>query len=81
MILDRLAEVYPGNHFNMAEIANTGVYTSINTTINFTGISPAVLDVIGQQLKDLPFVMTGLSFDITDNNVLGGTINLQLLGS
>lgn len=81
VILDRLAEVYPGNHFNMAEIANTGVYTSINTTINFTGISPAVLDVIGQQLKDLPFVMTGLSFDITDNNVLGGTINLQLLGS
>lgn len=81
VILDRLAEVYPGNHFDMAEIANTGVYTSINTSINFTGISPAVLDVIGQQLKDLPFVLTGLTFDITDNNVLGGTINLQLLGS
>lgn len=80
VILDRLVKVIPGNSFQMAEVANTGAYTTINSSILVTGVSLSTLDLVGQQLNGLPFVLNSVSLDYT-NGVFNGSLTLQLLGS
>ncbi len=81
VIIDRLSKVYRGNSLTTAETANNGVYTSMTVTISFENVSLSVVNLIGQQLKNLPFVLKELSMTISDSGAVGGTINLQLLGS
>lgn len=80
VILDRLVKVIPGNSFQMAEVTNSGVYTTINSSILVTGMSLSSLDLVGQQLNGLPFVLNSVSLD-NANGVFSGSLTLQLLGS
>ena len=81
LILDRLSKVYPGNSFALAESTNSGVYTTQSASIAFSNIGMSVLSLIGQQLKNLPFVLKGVTLTVNSDGSVTGSINLQLLGS
>jgi len=56
-LIDKLAEVYPGNNLQLSEFENRGAYTGVTLTITFSNTAPMVLALIGEQFKDLPFVV------------------------
>lgn len=80
--VDRLANVYPGNNLTIGHFVKKegGVYTSATLTIKIQNISPVVLAMIGEQFKDLPFVLHEVKLNITDGNLTGSVI-IEALGS
>ncbi len=78
--LDRLSKVYPGNHVKLNDFENKGVYTDVQVTVMVDEITPILLTLIGQQLKDLPFSLQSIVFDI-DKGSLTGTIVIDALGN
>lgn len=81
VLIDRLSKVYPGNSVTVSETNNNGFYSSLVMTLSFENVSLAVVNLIGQQLRNLPFVLKDCSLTISDVGTVGGRINLQLLGS
>lgn len=79
-VIDRLSDSYPGNHYNLAEINSKGVYSTTKLTINVSNLSPMVLTLIGQQFKDLPFVIKQISLTAKDGS-FDGSIILEGLGT
>jgi hypothetical protein len=79
-LIDRLATVYPGNHLALSEAIDKGVYQNVVITIRIEKVTPEILALIGDQLKDLPFVMQSVSLTI-DNGFITGNIIIQALGS
>lgn len=78
--VDKLSTVYPGNHLKLAAFDNKGVYTDVAISIDIENVSPVVLSLIGQQFKDLPFVLQSISLDV-DKGSFTGSINIDALGS
>lgn len=78
--VDKLATVYPGNKLQIGEMASKGVYLDVNVIINLEGISPVVFGLIGDQFKDLPFVLQKLDMTMDKGN-LTGSITMEALGS
>lgn len=78
--VDKLSTVYPGNHFKLSDFTNKGVFTDVIFTVSFDSVTPAVLVLIGDQSKDLPFVLQEIKLDVKEGN-LTGSINLEALGS
>ncbi len=79
-LVDRIGAVYPGNRMELAELTKTGPYSQVQVTINLTDVSPGVLPLLGEQLKDLPLVLQSVTLTIT-NGVLAGTIIILAIGS
>jgi hypothetical protein len=79
-LIDRLSTVYPGNHLALSETIDKGNYQNVVITIRIDKVTPEILVLIGDQLKDLPFVMQSVSLTI-DNGVITGNIIIQALGS
>ena len=80
VLLDKLVNVYPGNSLQLGEFATQGVFTKATLTISLTSVSPVVLGLIGQQLKDLPLVLKSVSLNVTDG-MLAGSIIIDVLGN
>lgn len=80
VFIDKLSNVYPGNHLRVNETSSKGVFSTTNLTVELSDVSLVVLSLIGEQLKDLPFVVQDLSLNVASDS-LTGTINLQILGS
>lgn len=80
-LLDKLANVYPGNSLQLGEFANKGVFTDASLTISLATASPVVLGLIAEQFKDLPLVLKSISLTVTDNGNLNGTIVIDVLGN
>jgi len=78
--IDRLSNVYPGNHLKLGTFDNKGVYSDVPITIDVEDISPIVLSLIGEQFKGLPIIVQTLSVTL-DKGSLTGTINIDALGS
>lgn len=78
--IDQLAIVYPGNHLSLSEFSNKTAYTDVTLTIKLEDVSPSVIALIGNQTKDLPFVLQGIILNVTDGS-LSGSIILEALGS
>lgn len=78
--IDKLANVYPGNHLQLGDFAKKGVYTDTIITITVDNITPALLALIGAQFKDLPFVLQKMTLTV-NNGSLTGTITIEALGS
>jgi len=76
----RLSNVLPANSMSFTAFVSHDVYSNTVVTITVDNISPAVLALVGQQLKDLPLVLNKVSLTITNGN-LSGTIVLTALGS
>lgn len=79
-LIDRLSYVLPGNNLTLTPGVDKGKYTEVNMTLTVTDVSIDTLDLIGQQLKTLPLVLSKIN--VTYNNgYISGTINLKALGN
>lgn len=78
--VDHLSAVYPGNHLQLSEIANKGKYNDVTIIISVDKISPATFALIGEQMKDLPFVLKTVALTV-NNGMLTGSINFEAVGS
>jgi hypothetical protein len=81
VIIDKLAKVLPGNSIGISAFNNKDVFTTVQMTINFNSISPAILELIGKQLEGLPLVLNNVSLTLTDENGLNGSIMFDVLGN
>lgn len=77
-IVDKLRTVSPNTSLQMSSFVDRRVYTEVTMTINFTGISPDVLDMIGNQLKNLPLVLNKVSISVENGNLTGSMVLLVL---
>lgn len=79
--VDDLAHIYPGNHLKLSAITNKGSYGIIAVTLNIDqNVTPAILALIANTLRDLPFNLKKMDLEIT-NGTFVGTINLEALGA
>lgn len=78
--VDRLSDIYPGNHVTLGEFVHKDVYTDVVFTIDLAGITPTVLSLIGSLFKDMPFVLQNISIEVK-NGVINGSINIEAVGS
>lgn len=80
ILIDKIATVSPGNTLKLGEFDNKGVFTDVPLTISVTDMSPAVMALIANQLKDLPLVLQSVTVDV-DNGQYTGTIIIEALGN
>ena len=80
-LVDRIATVYPGNRLKLGDFKNRGNFTDVMITIMMDRTSPFVIDLIGKQLRNLPFVLQNVSLDADRSNNLSGSITIEALGS
>jgi len=78
-VIDRMAALMPGNVVKVGMSKTQRVYKESDLRIEMFEVSPDVLMMIGQQLKDLPLVLTSMTLKI--NHGLTGSIVLQALGN
>jgi hypothetical protein len=79
-LIDRLNFVLPGNSLKVSPPVAKSQYTEAPITISFANITPATLELIGQQLNNLPLVISNVSISFS-NGSLTGTIKLSAFGS
>jgi hypothetical protein len=79
--VDKLASVYPGNNITLGKTEKKDAYSSIILEIRLSDVSPVVLALIGNQFKDLPFVLRNLSFNANEENTYSGTITVEAFGN
>jgi len=79
-LIDRLSYIIPGNPLNVGEFFDKGSYKEATVTIKFDAMSPTLLNVVGQQLKMLPLVLSKLTVVVSNGN-LTGSIVLTALGN
>jgi len=79
-LVDRLALVLPGNNLDVTSVTQKGGYRESKMTLTITNISDSTFDLIGQQLNDLPLVLTKANIKFS-NGLLSGTITLSALGN
>lgn len=80
IIIDNISSIIPGNNVDVGALNNKGQFSIRTINVKFSNISPTTLDLIGQQLKNLPLVLSSANFKIT-NGYLTGTLTLQALGT
>lgn len=80
-VIDNVALVYPGNNIDLGKFENKGVYKTTLLTIKYQNISPMVLNLIAQNLQDLPLVLEKATFSIDATFKIKGSLNLQVLGN
>jgi hypothetical protein len=79
--IDRIAKVVPGNSLALGVSDRTSAFSTTEITINLTGTTPAILDLIGKQFSGLPLVLNSFNATIDENGTLTGSIVLKVLGS
>ncbi len=79
--VDVLSSVYPGNPLQVDDVLDKGVYKELGVTISFDAVTPAILGLIGDQLKDLPVALQSISIDSFENGNLTGTLVIKIIGS
>jgi hypothetical protein len=81
-IVDRVAEVNPGNNLDIADTVNKKVFGSVLIKIKFASVAPVILNLIGEQLAGLPLTLNDITISSVDgNNNLTGFITVEALGN
>lgn len=85
-ITDTLSYIIPGNNLVIGKSLTQGKFTQLELMINVKSITPATLDLIGQQLdqapkNQLPLVLSKMELEMGKDGSISGTINLKVLGS
>lgn len=80
-MVDRLSYVIPGDNLKVGAFTDRRVFLESDLTISFASITSDTLDLVGQQLKNLPLVMKGLTVKIDSEGLLSGTMVLTALGN
>lgn len=79
-LVDQLASVYPGNHLKLENFDKKDKVTTVILTIEVSNLSPFVIAVIADQLKNLPCVLRSVTFTMNDGSI-SGSIVMQAAGS
>lgn len=79
-LIDRLSYIIPGNPVGITAYLNQGRYLETQVTISFENLSPNTLNVVGEQLKMLPLILSKVDLTAT-NGSLSGSIVLTALGN
>lgn len=78
-LIDRLSYIIPGNSLQMTGVTDKRVFKQAGLGISLASFSPATLTMLGDQLKDLPLVITKISVTMGSGS-FSGTITFQALG-
>lgn len=78
-LIDRMMVFMPGKTVTVGAYKILPAYKESDLRIEVQDISPGLLFMVGEQLKDLPLVLTNLTLKI--NHGLTGTILLRALGN
>lgn len=79
-LIDKLSYVLPGNNLTIGNSTNRGKYMETQLSIKFDNITPTTLNLLGEQLKRFPFVLSSVSGTVNDTSI-SGTMVLTALGS
>ncbi len=79
-LIDRLSFVLSGNPVAISAYSDQGKYIETQITISFTNISPTTLNIVGQELRMLPLVLSKVDMTVS-NGSLSGSIVLTALGN
>lgn len=79
-IVDRVSYILPGNTLEVAQIVDRRDYKDTTVTIKFDTIPITTLEMIRQQLEELPVVLRSMNATAS-NGDLTGSITLQVLGN
>ncbi len=79
-VLDRTSTVMQGNHLTLTPMIDRGRFFETQLAISFTDLTFAMLDLLAEQLKDLPLVLVKLTISI-NNGTLSGILVLKALGN
>lgn len=79
-IIDKLETVNPGNTLKLSSISKTNEFSSVTITISINGVTPEILQLIGEQFKNSPIVIKNMAFDF-NGNAYSGSIIIETLGS
>ena len=80
-LVDKLSYIVPGNNIQIGKLTSQPKYNSIDLTITFSGITPTTLELLGQNLAQLPVVLTEAKVTLAQDGSIGGTISLRVLGN
>lgn len=78
--IDNIATVYPGNNLRLSESKITGPFTAFKITLDIKNSTPVILNMIGSQLRGLPFAVSEINLTQRDL-FLFGTITLDGFGT
>lgn len=79
-VIDRVDQMMSQRSVSVGNAVSYGNYGTTNMAIQFTGISPDVLILVGRQLADLPAQINSIQVTV-GQGVLSGTIQLSILGN
>lgn len=79
-MIDRMRIVNPGGEVKIGNVTKKGSASDVIISFVVSTISPEVVNVIGEQFKNLPVTLRGINVQI-DENGYSGTITLEALGS
>ena len=81
-LIDRLSYIDQKEKLpvTIGALQNKVNYNSSDLSIAFTDFTPERLDLLGDQLKDLPLVLSKVAINL-NNGRLSGTINLTIFGN
>lgn len=77
--IDRIHEIYPGNHIAMNPIALQDHFKTCALQIKIEMLSPLLLLAMGKQFDNLPLVFNQAQLEINEGS-LSGTLSWQALG-
>jgi hypothetical protein len=78
-IVDGLELIMPGNHLKISQVTTKGQYKEVELIVDVDAISFSTLDLISQQLKNLPLILSKIEFTLSRGSI-SGTITLLALG-
>jgi len=80
-LVDNLAKVYPGNRLELGDFVKSNMYTKVLVTIRLQDVSLLVLNLIGEQMQDLPIVLHDISTIVSNGSNITGSITIEVLGN
>lgn len=79
-LIDSFSYILPGNNMQISPTTPRGKYFERTITISFDNITPATLDLIAEQFKNMPLVLVKTEMAVNGGN-LTGTIIIKALGN
>ncbi|MEO8400603.1 MAG: hypothetical protein ABI597_02250 [Gammaproteobacteria bacterium] len=79
-VIDRMSYVIPGNSITLSPSQDRGRFSDAQLNITFSRITLSTLNLIAEQLKGLPLVLTKVAITVDKGN-LSGAITLKALGN
>ncbi len=80
VIIDRMDSILPTRSVGLGAITNHGSYKTAIVSIQFSSISPSVLNLIGRQFYGLPVKLNSVQLTFAQG-LLSGVIQLTVLGN